>query len=55
MYTDDADAAYLQKRLDTSLDMSRTAACDCSRVAHRSLAMRYEQQLVALRQAVTPS
>jgi hypothetical protein len=53
--TDDAEAAYLQERVRISLDMARTAACSCARLAHRSLAKRYEQELAGIRPTVLPS
>jgi aminoglycoside phosphotransferase len=52
VYIDDAEAAYLQKRVTVSLDMARTAASDCARASHSALANYYERALIALRRPV---
>lgn len=49
MYTDNVEADYMRERAATSLLMARTAASDCARLAHETLARRYEQRLRALR------
>jgi hypothetical protein len=49
LYTDNAEAAYMQKRADTSRIMAQTAGNDCARKVHELLAAGYEQQLAALR------
>ncbi|WP_034161081.1 hypothetical protein [Sphingomonas sp. ERG5] len=52
VYIDNAEAAYLQKRVTVSLDMARAAASDCARASHRALANYYERALIALRRPV---
>ncbi|GHH24541.1 hypothetical protein GCM10008023_36700 [Sphingomonas glacialis] len=49
MFTDNDEAAYIQGRIDASLDMARAATSDCARIAHEAIAERYGSNLVALR------
>ena len=39
------DLNYLYHRYGISLEMSRNAACDCSRIVHRKLAEAYALQI----------
>jgi len=52
MYTDDAEVAYLQKRIDATAVMAGAAQDECARAAHRSLGALYSGKLKALLRAV---
>ena len=54
MRTDDAEAAYLQKRIDASFAMASAATDECAEMAHKSLANLYASKLKALLRAMDP-
>jgi hypothetical protein len=54
MYVDDAEAAYLQKRIDATALMAGAAQDECARSAHRSLGALYRMQLKGLLRAMAP-
>jgi hypothetical protein len=43
------DLNYLYYRYSVSLHMSESAACDCSRIAHRKLAEGYAAQIAQMK------
>ena len=54
MYTDDAEAAYLQRRIAATAVMAGAARDECARSAHRSLGALYSLQLKGLLRAMAP-
>lgn len=49
MFTDNDEAAYIQRRITTSLGMARAATSDCARIAHEALVEGYGRNLAALK------
>lgn len=54
MFTDNAEAAYVQRRIETSRDMACAAKSDCARLVHEALADQYRCKLAGLRRVPLP-
>ncbi|MEO5865678.1 MAG: hypothetical protein ABIS14_07570 [Sphingomonas sp.] len=54
MFTDTAEAAYLQQRIKVSRDMACATTSDCARLAHVALVDQYQRKLAGLRRVPLP-
>lgn len=54
MFTDNAEAAYVQQRIDASCEMAFAAKSDCARLVHEALADQYRRKLSSLRRVPLP-